>query len=146
MLVNIPQNSGFSIHNLPYGIFSTSGTSPRVGVAVGEYILDLAAVAALKVFDFDPVVFRQPYLNDFMGLGKKVTNQVRLDLQKWLLEEEDNPLKDKSGLFIPQRTAQMHLPVKIGDYTDFYSSEEHATNVGKMFRGPEYALPPNWIH
>ena len=147
MIINIPENSPFSIYNIPFGVFSTPGTSPRVGVAIGTHILDLAAVGSLGVFDFDPTVFQKSSLNKFIGLGKRVTNQVRLDLQKWLVDRDGtSPLRDKNDLFVSQNIAQLHLPVEIGDYTDFYSSEEHATNVGKMFRGPENALMPNWKH
>ena len=147
MIITIPENTSFSIHNIPFGIFSTPGTGTRAGVAIGEHILDLAAVGSLGVFDFDPMVFHQSTLNKFIGLGKKVTNQVRLDLQKWLIDQDGtSPLREKNDLFVPQTQARMHLPVEIGDYTDFYSSEEHATNVGKMFRGPDNALMPNWKH
>ncbi len=145
MIINIPPDSDFSIHNIPFGIFSTANSSPRVGVAVGEHILDLWAVAQLELFDFEVKVLCQPVLNDFIGLGKKVTSKVRSDIQAWL-REEHSPLADKQGLFVAQSEAKMHLPVRIGDYTDFYSSIEHATNVGKMFRDPEYALLPNWRH
>ncbi|MFS4457411.1 fumarylacetoacetase [Maribacter sp. 2304DJ31-5] len=145
MIINIPENSDFSIYNIPFGIFSTLDGSPRAGVAVGEYILDLAATAQLNVFDFDTAVFEKETLNDFISLGKEITKKVRRDVQTWL-QDENSVLAGKPGLFIKQSEAQMHLPVRIGDYTDFYSSIEHATNVGKMFRDPENALLPNWKH
>lgn len=145
MIINIPEQSDFSIHNLPFGVFSTSDTSPRVGIAIGEHILDLAAVAALDVFTFDTQVFQQPYLNDFIALGKPITNKVRTDVQAWL-QDAQGPLAQQDGLFVLQAEAHMHMPVQVGDYTDFYSSIEHATNVGKMFRDPENALLPNWRH
>ena len=145
MIINIPSDSDFSIHNLPFGIFSTSGSAPRVGVAVGEHILDLAAVAELGVFSFDTKVFQQAYLNEFIALGKARTSQVRTSIQYWL-QDLSSPLAGKPDLFIPQSLAQMHMPIRVGDYTDFYSSIEHATNVGKMFRDPENALLPNWKH
>ncbi|WP_435624632.1 fumarylacetoacetase [Flagellimonas sp.] len=145
MIINIPENSDFSIHNLPFGIFSTQDRSPRAGVAVGEHILDLAAVAELDVFDFNTAVFEKDVLNDFISLGKEITSKVRKDIQYWLKDDE-SVLAGKPELFVAQTEAQMHMPVYVGDYTDFYSSIEHATNVGKMFRDPANALLPNWKH
>nr|WP_299487924.1 fumarylacetoacetase [uncultured Allomuricauda sp.] len=145
MIINIPENSDFSIHNIPFGIFSTSDRNPRAGVAVGEHILDLAALAELDVFDFNTAVLEKEVLNDFISLGKEITNRVRKNIQHWL-QEEDSVLAGKPELFVLQSEAQMHMPVYIGDYTDFYSSIEHATNVGTMFRDPAKALMPNWKH
>ena len=145
MIINIPENSDFSIHNLPFGIFSTQDRSPRTGIAVGEHILDLAAVAELDVFDFNTAVFEKDVLNDFISLGKEITSKVRKDVQYWLKDDE-SVLAGKPELFVLQTEAQMHMPVYVGDYTDFYSSIEHATNVGKMFRDPANALLPNWKH
>lgn len=150
MIINIPSNSDFSIHNIPFGIFSTENTAPRVGVAVGDHVLDLAAVAELGVFDFDTNVLKQSTLNDFIALGKSVTNKVRTDIQNWL-QDDNSPLAGNANsyredLFILQSEVQMHLPVSVGDYTDFYSSIEHATNIGTMFRDPNNALLPNWKH
>ncbi|WP_281541108.1 fumarylacetoacetase [Maribacter aestuarii] len=142
---NIPENSDFTIYNLPFGIFSTENSSPRAGVAIGDSILDLAALAEKEIIAVSPSVLKQETLNEFIALGKHITKNVRLDVQS-LLVQKDSPLKDLPELFIPQDKAQMHLPVHIGDYTDFYSSIEHATNVGKMFRDPENALLPNWRH
>jgi len=144
-MIKIPLNSDFSFDNLPFGIFSTTGTPPRVGMAVGEEILDLKAVTDLGLLNISPTVMNQPFLNDFIALGKEVTNAVRILLQQWL-QEENSPLYEHPNLFFHQKEAQMHLPVKVGDYTDFYSSIEHATNVGKMFRDPNNALLPNWKH
>ena len=145
MIIDIPSNSDFSIHNIPFGIFSTENTAPRVGVAIGNHVLDLAAVAELDVFDFDTNVLKQSTLNDFIELGKAVTNKVRTDIQSWL-QDKNSPLAGKSNVFILQSDVQMHLPVRVGDYTDFYSSIEHATNIGTMFRGKDNALMPNWKH
>lgn len=145
MIIDIPKHSDFSIHNLPFGIFSTAERGKRAGMAIGEHILDLAAVHALGVFDFDAKVLRRRDLNDFIALGKPVTSKVRTDVQKWL-QDDRSVLADRPNLFVKQSDAQMHMPVCIGDYTDFYSSMEHATNVGKMFRDPENALLPNWKH
>lgn len=145
MIINIPENSDFSIHNIPFGIFSAKDRSPRAGVAIGDHILDLAAVAELDVFDFNTAVFEKDVLNNFISLGKEITKKVRKDIQHWL-HHEASPLANKPQLFVKQSDAQMHMPVHVGDYTDFYSSIEHATNVGKMFRDPENALLPNWKH
>ncbi len=145
MIIEIPENSDFSIHNIPFGIFSTPNHSKRAGVAVGDHILDLAAVAKLGVFDFDSSVLERENLNDFIGLGKATTSKIRAAVQQWL-QDENSVLAGKPELFVPQSKAQMHMPVSVGDYTDFYSSIEHATNVGKMFRDPENALLPNWKH
>ncbi|WP_127136499.1 fumarylacetoacetase [Flagellimonas oceanensis] len=145
MILEIPENSDFSIHNIPFGIFSTQDRSPRAGVAVGKHILDLAAVAELDVFDFNTALLEKDTLNDFISLGKEITTRVRKKIQYWLKDDE-SILAGKPELFVKQSEAQMHMPVAIGDYTDFYSSLEHATNVGKMFRDPENALLPNWKH
>ena len=145
MIINIPDNSDFSIYNIPFGIFSTTTKKPRVGVAVGDYVLDLVAVATLEVFSFDSSVLEKETLNDFIALGKEVTSKVRTDIQTWL-QDDNSVLSEKPELFEKQQNVTMHLPVQIGDYTDFYSSIEHATNVGKMFRDPENALLPNWKH
>ncbi|HFA48129.1 MAG TPA: fumarylacetoacetase [Bacteroidetes bacterium] len=146
--VSVPANSDFSIHNLPFGIFSAGRKKTRVGVAIGTQILDLYALAELGHFDGIGVakkIFDNDYLNDFMALGKPVTKAVRERVQQ-LLSDENSPLKNAAGIFEKQSEATMHLPVKVRDYTDFYSSIEHATNVGKMFRDPENALLPNWKH
>lgn len=145
MIIHIPENSDFSIHNIPFGIFSTKDRSPRVGIAVGDHILDLAAVAELDVFDFNTAVLEKDTLNDFISLGKEITSRVRKKIQYWL-KDDTSELAGKPELFVKQSDARMHMPIQIGDYTDFYSSIEHATNVGKMFRDPENALLPNWKH
>ncbi|WP_222983171.1 fumarylacetoacetase [Flagellimonas meishanensis] len=145
MIVSIPKNSDFSIHNIPFGIFSTKDRSPRAGVAIGEHILDLAALAELDVFNFNTAVLEQKHLNDFISLGKNITSKVRTDIQAWL-QDDNSILAGNPELFVKQSEAQMHMPIHVGDYTDFYSSIEHATNVGKMFRNPENALLPNWKH
>jgi len=145
MLIEISKDSHFTIHNLPWGIFSVPGESPRVGMAIGDQILDMSAVAELELFDFDVSVFYEDKLNPFIALGKSVTNKARTQVQGWL-KSKDGPLAGKPELFVPQAEARMHLPISIGDYTDFYSSIEHATNVGRMFRDPENALLPNWRH
>jgi fumarylacetoacetase len=147
--LKIPKNSDFPIENLPYGIFSVDNNKPRVGVAIGEYILDLKKTAKKGLFKdlkIDTDVFSENTLNDFIALGKPVWSKVRNRLIE-LLKEGNSPLKlYAEKLLVPQKDAQMHLPVKIGDYTDFYSSLEHASNVGSMFRDPQNPLLPNWRH
>ncbi|MDT7827118.1 fumarylacetoacetase [Pricia sp. S334] len=146
--VEIPNNSDFSIHNLPFGIFSVGSGAKKLGIAIGDQVVDLYAVANLGYFDdidLDKQVFLSDQLNDFISLGKPVTNTLRLKVQD-LLSDDTSPLKEDNRVLVPQSEVEMHLPVRIGDYTDFYSSIEHATNVGKMFRDPENALLPNWKH
>ncbi|WP_291868254.1 fumarylacetoacetase [Maribacter sp.] len=146
--IDIPQNSDFSIHNIPFGIFSTTNHTPRVGIAIGNQILDLVAASELGIFsslDFNPHVFSNTTLNSFIALGKEITSAVRILVQQELTNA-DSVLKANYNVFITQKQAQMHLPVFVGDYTDFYSSIEHATNVGTMFRDPKNALMPNWKH
>jgi fumarylacetoacetase len=140
--MNNPQD--FSIHNLPWGIFSLPGETPRVGVAYLDQIIDMTVVAEMGLFHFDTSVFYEDHLNPFISLGKEVTSGARTLVQRWL--EEDSALTKYPDAFVPQAVATMHMPMRVGDYTDFYSSIEHATNVGKLFRDPENALLPNWRH
>ena len=143
--VSVPHNSDFSIYNLPFGIFSVNDDQPRAGIAIGAQIVDLVVVSELGLLEVNTNYFNQSTLNEFIALGKTITNKVRLDIQQ-LLVIENSPLKNHPEAFVQQEDATMHLPVQVGDYTDFYSSIEHATNVGKMFRDPENALLPNWRH
>ncbi|GFS16382.1 fumarylacetoacetase [Elysia marginata] len=151
--VTVAPDSDFPIQNLPYGVFSTQDNpQPRIGVAIGDQILDIQAVKHL--FD-GPVlkdaqnVFDQPTLNAFMGLGRAAWWEARQTLQK-ILSKSESTLRDNAELraraLVPQSSAIMHLPATIGDYTDFYSSKNHAYNVGCMFRDPKNALNPNWTH
>lgn len=147
--VNIDENSGFGLKNLPLGIFSSSANDPkRVGIAVGNYILDLFAVADLgyfNVINIDKNIFFQSSLNQLMQLGKEKFLSLKRRIQD-LLKKGSELEQNRYAVLFNRKKAIMHLPVKIGDYTDFYSSIEHATNVGKMFRDPENALLPNWKH
>lgn len=146
--IKIDQNSDFSIYNLPFGVFSESDHIKRVGVAIGDNVLDVYAAYELGVFkdlDFDIKVLESDSLNDFIGLGKSTTVKVRELIQSELCNEH-SILKSHPSVFIKQNKVQMHLPVNVGDYTDFYSSIEHATNIGTMFRDPDNALLPNWKH
>ncbi|GAB3339806.1 fumarylacetoacetase [Larkinella ripae] len=134
---------------LPYGIFSTSETGPRVGVRLDNQILDLEKSGQLGFFDdlsFDQAVFKKPVLNDFMELGRPVWQTVRQRLLD-LVNDPEKPLDAFANLvLIPLEQATLHLPVRVGDYTDFYASEEHASNVGRMFRPQGDPLLPNWKH
>ncbi len=145
--VPVSPDSHFPIQNLPYGVFSTPGTSPRVGVAIGDFVLDLAGLEQVGLLETR--YFQRGELNAFMAAGRSVWSQVRARLQA-LLDARNPTLRDnpalRERLLIPQAQVTMHLPARIGDYTDFYSSKEHATNVGSMFRGKENALMPNWLH
>ncbi|CUS03126.2 Fumarylacetoacetate (FAA) hydrolase [Candidatus Promineifilum breve] len=139
----------FSLNTLPYGVFRPApAAAARVGVAVGQWVLDLAALEAAGVFD-DPAlrgrsVFAHPALNAFMALGRAAWDETRATLQRLLAERPLSPIVARS--LWPLAAVQMQLPAHIGDYTDFYSSREHATNVGAMFRPADEALLPNWLH
>ena len=132
-----------------FGIFSYGIASPRVGVKHGEYTLDLEVVSLLGYFDgidLDPAVFANPFLNSFIELGKPVWEAVRLRLTQLLQDEQNAFSTVHDQVLIHQSRVTMHLPVRIGDYTDFYAGIEHATNVGKMFRPDGDPLLPNYRH
>lgn len=142
-------SSPFSIHNLPYGIFhDRNDKTPRAGTAIGDYVVDLARLEEEGLIKAGgQAVFKQDRLNLFAGMGPKTWAAVRKRLQSLL--SSDNPeLQNNAALrervLIPKAQVTMHLPFKIGGYTDFYAGEQHATNVGKLFRPNESPLPPNW--
>ena len=144
--IDIPKDSDFSIYNLPFGIFSSKNVSKRIGVAVGNKVIDLLACNELNIFEdlnIDNFIFENDFLNDFINLGKNKTNKVR-EIIQLQLTDDNSVLKKNNGLIISMNNIEMHLPVKIGDYTDFYSSIEHASNIGSMFRDPKNPLLPNW--
>jgi fumarylacetoacetase len=148
--VEIPQHSDFSIDNLPYGIFSTqTDFTPRLGVAIGNQILNLPFCYSQGFFDdlaIEKQVFFSNNLNDLMALGREKNKALRKIIQEILGKNfSKKELINASGL-VNQAVATMHLPIKIGDYTDFYSSIEHASNAGKIFRDPSNALFANWRH
>ena len=162
--LTVEPDSPFPIQNLPFGVFRPGRANgpgePRVGVAIGDQILDLSVLADAGLFAGTPVaaaaaaagpggLFARSDLNAFLAAGPTVWSAARVTVSELL--REDNPrLRDDADLrapaLRPMKEAELVLPVTIGDYTDFYSSREHATNVGTMFRGKDNALMPNWLH
>ena len=150
--VKTTRESDFPIQNLPFGIYSTKNKTKRVGVAIGDQILDLSKLFELGYLNnlsFCEHCFSNEFLNRMMGHGKSEIRSLRDRISNLLDVENDELFKNESNVRLVldlQLDANMHLPVKIGDYTDFYSSEQHAFNVGSMFRDPNNALLPNWKH
>ncbi|CAD5233058.1 unnamed protein product [Bursaphelenchus xylophilus] len=150
--IEVPENSDFTIHNLPYGVFSTKNSQQRrIGVAIGQQILDLSAIKHLFTspqLQGRQDVFSQTTLNAFMALPRAAWLEARTTLQKLLSKDCETLQNDKDlrgKAFVNQADAQLHLPVQVGDYTDFYSSIYHATNGTKMFLGVD-ELGGNWKH
>jgi fumarylacetoacetase len=146
--IDVPRESPFPIQNLPFGVFKPRDSAARVGVAIGEGIVDLSVLEEKGHFDFeDRQLFSQNSLNAFLALGRPAWRKTREVLQH-LLSADTPILRDDAALrdrvFHRQRDVTMQLPARIGDYTDFYSSYHHAHNVGTMLRGSENALMPNW--
>lgn len=148
--ISIPKDSDFTIYNLPYGIYSLENEdTKRIGIAIGEHILDLQFCQNLDLFsdlDFNKMVFFAPNLNPLMALGKPLNREIRNRIQNILSENYSGKNLVQDFCLVPQKEVKMHLPIQIGDYTDFYSSIDHASNVGKMFRDPNNPLLPNWQH
>uniref|UniRef100_E6VEY5 fumarylacetoacetase n=1 Tax=Rhodopseudomonas palustris (strain DX-1) TaxID=652103 RepID=E6VEY5_RHOPX len=148
--IEVKADSDFPIQNLPYGVFSTADhPSPRVGVAIGEFVLDLAALQAAKLLDLPEGVFAQGSINAFMALGPNVWRSTRARISA-LLRHDNAELRENAELrakaLLPMRQVKLHLPLRVEGFTDFYSSKEHATNVGTMFRDKTNPLLPNWLH
>ncbi len=148
--IPVDPSSDFPIQNLPYGVFSARGLAPRVGVAIGDTVLDLWELEQDGRFAFGEIgVFSQPSLNAFMALGPKMWAKTRARISE-LLRHDHPELRDNEELrklaLVPMRDVRLHMPITVAGYTDFYSSKEHATNVGVMFRGKDNALQPNWLH
>jgi fumarylacetoacetase len=152
--LDVDADHPFPIQNLPYGVFTPpQSTVPRVGVAIGDHVLDLALLNEEGLFDApelrDTRPFAQATLNTFMALDASAWAAVRERLQT-LLRADTAELRDDESLreraLHRRADVTLHLPVDVGDYTDFYSSKQHATNVGTMFRGAENALKDNWVH
>jgi fumarylacetoacetase len=150
--LEVPKDSDFPIQNIPFGVFLTRENVVTVGTRIGNYAIDLGALQQLNYFEdieLTDDMFMQDTLNDFISDGKKTWRLVRNRLSE--LFDSENPLlrdnkEHREIIIFKMEDIEMQLPVLIGDYTDFYSSKEHATNVGKMFRDPENALLPNWLH
>ena len=150
--INYPQNSDFSIHNIPFGVAVFNREYIACCTRIGDLVIDLATLFDYGFFDeiegLNENVFEAYTLNEFIELGKPVTNAVRLKIQELLLESSSLSHDEKTieECFYDLDKVQMMMPLHVQNYTDFYSSIEHATNVGKMFRDPANALLPNWKH
>lgn len=152
----IPKSSHFSLANIPFGIISTASKStPRPAVAIGDHVLDLqefSASGAFSSLNLDVSVFSKSTLNDFAALGRPVHRSVRKYLQEVFAENSSHAdvLKNNSSLqekaLLKRDQITVHVPMQIGDYTDFYAGKNHAFNVGCLFRGPDNALQPNYTH
>tara|TARA_R110002096_G_scaffold435983_1_gene664845 strand:+ start:21416 stop:22675 length:1260 start_codon:yes stop_codon:yes gene_type:complete len=151
--VEISKNSDFPLQNLPYGAFLAEGGETHLCTTIGDLVVDLFVLDEAGLFDGpllkNQYAFQDSSLNFFMGLGKSAWQEARETLTS-LLGTENPRLRDDEALcaraFVHQVEVVMMMPVQIGDYTDFYSSEQHAFNVGSMFRDPDNALMPNWKH
>ncbi|NIZ60237.1 fumarylacetoacetase [Sedimentitalea sp. CY04] len=136
----------FPLNNLPYGVFSTGEEDPRCGVAIGDMILDMQAAEESGLIALtDEPLFEVPYWNDLMDEGPAVWAALRNRLTDLLAKGSADQAKVEP-LLVPMADADMHMPMAVSEYTDFYAGRHHATNVGTMFRGAENALPPNWLH
>ncbi len=150
--LDVPQNSDFPIQNIPFGVFLTKDDVITIGTRIGDYAIDLGALQQLNYFEgieLTDDMFMQDTLNDFISDGKKTWRLVRNRIAE-IFDAENPKLRDNAKqrdiIIFTMDEIEMQLPVLIGDYTDFYSSKEHATNVGTMFRDPDNALLPNWLH
>ena len=150
--VPVARDSLFPIQNLPYGVFTTPANySPRVGVAIGDQVLDLSVLEQAGVLDVVPGerLFNRNTLNAFIERGPDAWARARLAISD-LLRHDNAKLRDDSRLraraFAPASAARMLMPLSVPGYTDFYSSREHAQNVGTMLRGADKALMPNWVY
>ncbi|MGV6846161.1 MAG: fumarylacetoacetase [Lutibacter sp.] len=148
----VEEQSDFPIQNIPFGVFITKDDIITIGTRIGEYAIDLGAFHQLGYFNGIPLtddMFMQDSLNDFIADGRKTWRHVRnriadvFDAKNPTLQNNE---KHKEAIIFDVNEVEMLLPIDVGDYTDFYSSKEHATNVGKMFRDPDNALLPNWLH
>lgn len=150
--LEVPKDSDFPIQNIPFGVFLTKDDVITIGTRIGDFAIDLGALQQLNYFEgieLTDDMFMQDTLNDFISDGKKTWRLVRNRIAD-IFDEKNPQLRDNQShrdvVIFKMEDVEMQLPVMIGDYTDFYSSKEHATNVGKMFRDPENALLPNWLH
>ena len=151
--LEIEKESGFGLENIPFGMYKGKGNVARPATRIGSQVVDLSVLADFGFFDevecFDKSIFHQKTLNGFIGLGKRCTNHVRRRIAELFSVDHDELKLNKQArehCLKPFDKVEMLMPIEVGDYTDFYSSVEHATNVGVMFRDPENALLPNWKH
>ncbi|HEX7743942.1 MAG TPA: fumarylacetoacetase [Micromonosporaceae bacterium] len=135
--------SAYGLHNLPYGVFRHAGRGPRIGVRIGDHVLDLDGAEAADLV-LAGGALRQPSLNGFLALGRAQWTAVRHRIVELLGEERHRPAVEP--LLVPLAEVEMLLPIEVGDYVDFYSSEHHAANVGQIFRPGQPPLLPNWKH
>ncbi|MFG6563934.1 fumarylacetoacetase [Sulfitobacter sp. 1A13421] len=136
----------FPLNNLPYGVFSTNQLEARCGVAIGDQIVDMAALEEEGLITLaEEPVFDVPYWNDVMDLGPTAWASLRSRLIELLCADAPDQAAGAPHI-VPMEAAQLHMPMMVSEYTDFYAGKHHATNVGTMFRGAENALPPNWLH
>lgn len=150
--LEVPKDSDFPIQNIPFGVFLTRDDIITIGTRIGDTAIDLGALHQLGYFDGIPLtddIFLQDTLNDFISDGKKTWRLVRNRIAE-VFDAENPALRDnedhRTVVLFGLDEIEMQRPVMVGDYTDFYSSKEHATNVGTMFRDPDNALLPNWLH
>lgn len=134
----------FPLNNLPYGVFSVGETAPRCGVAIGDLILDVATLEDVGVLSFGGTLQTASW-NAFMALGPRAWGKLRNELTQ-MLKDGSAQQSELEIHLVPMAVAQLHMPFIVTEFTDFYASKHHATNVGTMFRGAENALPPNWLH
>lgn len=134
----------FPLNNLPYGVFSVGETAPRCGVAIGDLILDVATLEDVGVLSFGGTLQTASW-NAFMALGPRAWGKLRNELTQ-MLKDGSAQQSELELHLVPMAVAQLHMPFIVTEFTDFYASKHHATNVGTMFRGAENALPPNWLH
>lgn len=147
--IEVNPDSDFSIHNIPFGVYSDASVAHHACTAIGDHVVDLFELASAGLIDVKPELLDKEFLNEFIALGKPLTGKVRQRLID-LLSADSSPLKNDKNLynrvFKKQAAVKMLLPVRVGDYTDFYSSMDHAVNIGTMIRDPKNALMPNWKH
>ena len=149
--IKVDENSDFPIQNIPFGVFITKDDIITIGTRIGDYAIDLGALHQLGYFEGIPLtddIFLQDTLNDFIADGRKTWRLVRNRIAD-IFDVKSGKLRDnaehKDKIMFRMEDVEMQLPVSVGDYTDFYASKEHATNVGSLFRDPENALLPNWL-
>jgi fumarylacetoacetase len=146
------KETDFPLNNLPYGVFTVSDSDPHCCVAIGDMVLDVTFLEEAKIIlpSENEKVFSEPYWNSFMELGPETWNLFRNNLIELLKEKSADLITENKSILkkslIPQKDCVLHMPFVVSEFTDFFASYHHAKNVGTMFRGPENALPPNWLH